>query len=66
MPTVATVDVGAPVHRCANDVPALAAAVEEAFEKPELGARCREYFERNYSTTEALRRYHQLFEEVAA
>ena len=66
VPTVATVDVGAPVHRCANDVPALAAAVEEAFEKPELGARCREYFERNYSTTEALRRYHQLFEEVAA
>jgi len=66
VPTVATVDVGAPVHRCATDIPALALGVEEAFERPELGERCREYFERHYSTAEALRRYHRLFEEVAA
>jgi glycosyltransferase involved in cell wall biosynthesis len=66
VPTVATVDVGAPVHRVSPTLDALAAGVEEAFENLEPGERCREYFERNYSTTEALRRYHQLFEEVAA
>jgi glycosyltransferase involved in cell wall biosynthesis len=66
VPTVATVDVGAPVHRVAPSLDELAAGIEEAFEKRELGERCREYFERNYSTTEALRRYNALFAEVAA
>jgi glycosyltransferase involved in cell wall biosynthesis len=66
VPTVATVDVGAPVHRCARDVEALALGVEEAFEKPELGERCREYFARHYSSAEALERYARLFAEIAA
>jgi glycosyltransferase involved in cell wall biosynthesis len=66
VPTVATVDVGVAVHRIANDLDQLAAGVEEAFENPERGQRCREYFARHYSTAEALARYSRLFAEIAA
>ena len=66
VPSVATVDVGVSVHRIANTVDELAAAVEEAFEQPERGERCRAYFERHYSTAEALARYARLFAEIAA
>jgi glycosyltransferase involved in cell wall biosynthesis len=65
VPTVATVDVGAPVHCIANDVESLARGVEAAFENPALGARCRAYFERTHSTTAALDCYARLFDQLA-
>jgi glycosyltransferase involved in cell wall biosynthesis len=63
VPTVATVDVGAPVHRVALSIQDLAREVESAFADPALGARCREYFARNHSPAEVLERYARLFEE---
>jgi glycosyltransferase involved in cell wall biosynthesis len=64
VPTVATVDVGAPVHRVGLTVEQLAENVEAAFSDPSLGARCREYFERTHSAAAALERYARLFEEL--
>jgi len=66
VPTVATVDVGAPVHRIAPDVDALAEEVENAFDNPALGAVCREYFERSHSSRRVLERYEGLLAELAA
>jgi glycosyltransferase involved in cell wall biosynthesis len=66
VPTVATVDVGAPVHRAVSNVDQLVDEVEKVFGNHEIGERCREYFERTYSPAQALRRYSRLFEEVAA
>lgn len=65
VPTVATVDVGAPVHRVAAGVDALAREVERAF-KEGPSARCREYFQRMHSCEEVLARYARLFEELVA
>lgn len=65
VPTVATVDVGAPVHRVAMTVDDLAKAVETAFAEPALGQRCREYFERTHSTHAALECYARLFDRLA-
>jgi glycosyltransferase involved in cell wall biosynthesis len=62
VPTVATVDVGMPVHRAVSDIEQLAREVEQAFSDPERGARCREYFERHHSTAEVLEGYARLFE----
>ncbi len=65
VPTVATVDVGAPVHRVAAGVDALAREVERAF-KEGPSARCRDYFARMHSCEEVLGRYARLFEDLAA
>jgi glycosyltransferase involved in cell wall biosynthesis len=64
VPTVATVDVGAPVHRVAAGVEELAREVQAAFDNATLGARCREYFARNHSPAEVLERYARLFDEL--
>jgi glycosyltransferase involved in cell wall biosynthesis len=61
VPTVGTVDVGAPVHRVASSVAQLAEQVEAAFLDPAPGARCREYFERHHSAAEVLACYAGLF-----
>ena len=61
VPTVATVDVDVPVHRVAADLDDLALQVESAFNNPELGARCREHFERNHSSSQVLARYEEVF-----
>jgi glycosyltransferase involved in cell wall biosynthesis len=61
VPTVATVDVGVPVHRVAPDLNDLALQVQSAFNNPELGARCREHFERNHSASHVLARYEEVF-----
>ncbi len=65
IPTVATVDVGAPVHRVASDIEALAREVDHAFHDETLGKACREYFQRTHSSAEVLSRYQQLFEAIA-
>ena len=64
VPTVATVDVGAPVHRFVSNPLELPAEVEKAFTDPEPGARCREYFERQHSPAGVLERYARLFENL--
>ncbi len=64
VPTVATVDVGAPVHRVASGVEQLAQGVEEAFRDPAPGNRCREYFQRQHSPAGVLERYARLFDEL--
>ena len=65
VPTVATVDVGAPVHHIAANLDELVSGIEAAFENPALGARCREYFERTHSTGAALECYARLFDELS-
>jgi glycosyltransferase involved in cell wall biosynthesis len=65
VPTVATVDVGAPVHCIANDVDSLVREIEASFENPERGARCREYFEKTHSTAAALECYARVFDGLA-
>jgi glycosyltransferase involved in cell wall biosynthesis len=64
VPTVATVDVGAPVHRVALNVEDLAGEVESAFANPALGSACRDYFQRTHSSAEVLARYEQLFQRL--
>jgi glycosyltransferase involved in cell wall biosynthesis len=64
VPTVATVDVDAPVNKVVSNVEQLAAGVEQAFSDPSLGARCREYFERQHSPAGVLERYARLFDEL--
>ena len=61
VPTVATVDVGAPVHQVVRDPEDLAARVEQVLDNPALGARCRDYFERNHSPSQVLERYTEVF-----
>jgi hypothetical protein len=65
VPTVATVDVGAPVHRVCPTVDELANQIENIFSDPAAGARCKEYFEKTHSTAAALECYARLFEELA-
>jgi glycosyltransferase involved in cell wall biosynthesis len=65
VPTVATVDVGAPVHQVCSNAQDLAERVEAAFRDASLGARCREYFERSHSTAVALDCYARLFDELS-
>jgi glycosyltransferase involved in cell wall biosynthesis len=64
VPTVATVDVGSPVHRVASTVDELAENIEAAFGDPGLGERCRQYFHRTHSSVEVLKRYAQVFSEL--
>jgi glycosyltransferase involved in cell wall biosynthesis len=64
VPTVATVDVGAPVNRFVANAQDLPAEVEKACEDAEIGARCRSYFERTHSTATALKGYGELFDTL--
>jgi glycosyltransferase involved in cell wall biosynthesis len=61
VPTVATVDVEAPVHRVVADLEGLALQVESAFDDPDSGQACREYYERNHAPAHVLARYEALF-----
>jgi glycosyltransferase involved in cell wall biosynthesis len=69
VPTVATVDVGAPVNIVFGDVAQGAARIETLLSDSALWTRaandCLAYFERNHSATEVLARYAQLFDELA-
>lgn len=64
VPSVATVDVGAPVQRTADGIEALEREVESALQDAALGERCRAYFERTHSPAAALERYARLFEAL--
>jgi glycosyltransferase involved in cell wall biosynthesis len=70
IPTVATVDVGAPVNRVFTDVEEGARAIEALFADAIIwqsaSRRCLEYFERNHSPAEVLGRYGRLFDELMA
>jgi glycosyltransferase involved in cell wall biosynthesis len=66
VPTVGTVDVGAPVHQVATDVESLADGVEKAWVEAPEGQRYRQYFEQNHSCAEVMRRYGRLFDELLA
>jgi hypothetical protein len=65
VPTVATVDVEAPVHRVGTSIEELASLVERAIADPAQGKACREYFERIHSSAGVLERYARLFAELA-
>jgi len=64
VPTVATVDVEASVHRVGTSVEELANFVERAIADPAQGRACREYFERTHSSGGVLERYQRLFAEL--
>jgi glycosyltransferase involved in cell wall biosynthesis len=70
IPTLATVDVGAPVQRVFADPAAGAAQIEEFFRDEarygEASAACRAYFERNHSPREVLGKYAALFQALAS
>lgn len=70
VPTLATVDVGTPVHRVFHDAAGGAAAIEALFQSrvawEAASRRCREHFERRHSSAEVLARYERLFEELRA
>jgi glycosyltransferase involved in cell wall biosynthesis len=66
VPTVATVDVGAPVHRVASTVDELVRETENAMKTPALGRACRDYFRRTHSSANVLSRYETLFGRLAA
>lgn len=61
VPTVATVDVEAPVQRVVSSIEELAEQTEIAFNDPSPGERCREYYERNHAPAHVLARYEQVF-----
>ena len=69
VPTVATVDVGAPVNTVFDDVAQGAARVETLLSDSALWTQaandCLAYFERNHSAAEVLARYARLFDELA-
>lgn len=68
VPTIATVDVGAPAGRAVADLDALARELERLLADGEAwrraSARCREHFARTYSPEEVVRRYARVFEQV--
>jgi glycosyltransferase involved in cell wall biosynthesis len=70
VPTVATVDVGAPVNTVFKDAEEGAAKVEALFADGDLWQRASDdslaYFQRNHSSTEVLARYSRLIEELTA
>jgi glycosyltransferase involved in cell wall biosynthesis len=69
VPTVATVDVGAPVNTVFSDVAQGAARVETLLSDSALWTQasndCLAYFERNHSAAEVLAHYARLFDELA-
>ena len=68
MPTVATVDVGAPVNTVFTDAAQGAAKVEALLSNNALWSQaCADslaYFERNHSSSEVLARYARLLEDL--
>jgi glycosyltransferase involved in cell wall biosynthesis len=70
IPTVATVDVGTPVHKQFGSAEEGVREIEALFADQKtwdsLSRRCREYFERTHSGAETLERYGRLFDELAA
>jgi glycosyltransferase involved in cell wall biosynthesis len=68
VPTVATVDVGAPVYPVVRDAEAAAAEIERLFAEPghweAVSRRCRAHFARHHSTEAVAREYLGLFEEL--
>jgi glycosyltransferase involved in cell wall biosynthesis len=70
VPTVATVDVGTPVHRQFGDLPDGVREIEALFADQnhweDASRRCREQFQRTYSGAETLERYGRLFAELTA
>jgi glycosyltransferase involved in cell wall biosynthesis len=75
IPTLATVDVGArvngkPVYSTFIDVEDAAAEIERLFADDlhwaRASARCLEYFNREHSSDEVLRRYSRLFDQPSA
>lgn len=70
VPTVATIDVGAPVNTVFDDVDEGAARLERLLTDEALWSRASvdslEYFHRNHSPEEVLARYARLFAELAA
>ena len=68
VPTIATVDVGAPVGCAVEDVDALAGELERLLRDDEAwrraSASCREHFARTYSPEEVVRRYARVFDSV--
>ena len=69
VPTVSTVEAGAPANRVVAGPDALERDVEALLATPALweraSARCRRYFERTHSSAEALARYAGLLEDLA-
>ncbi|TMH44460.1 MAG: glycosyltransferase family 4 protein [Betaproteobacteria bacterium] len=69
VPTVASVDVGAPVNTVFTDVPSGTARVETLLSDSALWTQashdCLAHFERNHSAAEVLARYARLFDELA-
>ena len=70
VPTVATVDVGASVHRALDGPDALAREVERLLGDrrawAEASLRCRQHFERTHSPREFMARYLGVFEQLMA
>ena len=70
IPTVATVDVGAPVYPVVRDADAAAAEIERLLAVPAhwqgASRRCREHFEQSHSTGAVLQKYLDLLEGLAA
>jgi glycosyltransferase involved in cell wall biosynthesis len=70
IPTLATVDVEAPIHKQFADIEEGAREIETLFADQKTwesrSRRCREYFERTHSGAETLERYGRLFDELAA
>jgi glycosyltransferase involved in cell wall biosynthesis len=70
VPTLATVEVGTPVHKQFSGVEEGAREIEVLFADQNmwdsLSTRCREYFERTHSGAETLERYGRLFDELVA
>jgi glycosyltransferase involved in cell wall biosynthesis len=67
VPTVATVDAGAPGHKGVRGIEDLQEEVEKLFrEEPWKAASraCRAYFARNHSCEEAIARYEDLFDHI--
>lgn len=70
VPTLATVEVGAPVHSVFDDIAAAAAEIERLFaDEPYWSmksAACRAYYERHHAPASVLARYAALLEELSA
>ena len=70
VPTLATVDVGVPVHGVFRSAEEGARALEGLLDSParweRASRRCRRHFERSHSSAEVLARYARLFERLAA
>ena len=70
VPTLATVEVGAPVHRVFRDLEEGARAIDGLFDDASAwrcaSERCRRHFERTHSSAEVLKRYERVFDELGA